>query len=117
MSSIANWSYTAKATIWALIPGQQDRWGKNVYAAPVTFFCDYGSKSKRQREAPAMGAELIVNQYVWTEYADAKIGDRLVIGEYTDAYPVEHADTVVDIGRDADTFERLADDYEIGTGT
>lgn len=116
MSSVANWSYTARATIWPFIR-LDDRWGKAVYGPPVSFDCDYGSKRKRRHERPVMGDALVINMYVWTEYADAKVGDRLVIGEFTDAEPVEASNTVAYVDRDADTFERLADDYEIGTAT
>lgn len=119
MSNVANWSYTARATLWPLTG--TDRWGKPEYGPPVSFWCDYGSKKKRDRTSSAssraMGAELLVNMYVWTEYADAKVGDRLVIGEFTDPLPVQQSNAVAYVDRDADTFERLADDYEIGTGS
>jgi hypothetical protein len=44
------------------------------------------------------------------------MGDKLAIGEYTSLTPTDDANEVIDIGRDADTFERIADDYEIATG-
>ncbi|RXM25411.1 hypothetical protein EO238_11635 [Citrobacter sp. AAK_AS5] len=117
MSSAANWSYTAKATIWRKLVGANDEYGDpiNGYAAPEVIMCDYeGGLSKRIGN---LGAEIVVNNTVWTEFALADAGDYLLIGESTNADPIAAgADEVRQVIRYADTFERLADDYAILTG-
>lgn len=112
MSATANWSYTAKATIWPMTG--TDKWNKPTYGSPVVIDCGYGSRSKRNSNA--VGNEIAVKLYFWTEYADAKEGDMIAIGEHVDLTPIADADEVVDVGRDEDTFYRVADDYEIATG-
>lgn len=117
MSSVANWSYTAKATIWRKGAGGRDENGDpiNGYAAPVVIMVDYeGGLSKRIGN---LGAEIIVKNTVWTEYALADAGDYLLIGESTEVDPVvAGADEVRQVIRYGDTFERLADDCAILTG-
>ncbi|OKP29386.1 hypothetical protein [Serratia fonticola] len=112
MSATANWSYTARATIWPQT--DTDEWNKPIYGPPIVIDCDYGSKTRRK--SAEAGREISVKLYVWTEYADAKMGDKLAIGEFDSPTPVDDVDEVIDIGRDADTFDRVADDYEIATG-
>ncbi len=112
MSSISAWSLTSKATIWPFL--SMDEYGKPSYGPPVVIDCDYGSKTRRTSDG--IGREITVKLYVWTEYATAKTGDRLRIGESSSLTPTPDSDEVVDVGRDADTFERLLDDYEIATG-
>ncbi|EOM1471474.1 hypothetical protein [Enterobacter roggenkampii] len=117
MSSVANWSYTAKATIWRKGPGGRDENGDpiNGYAAPEVIMVDYeGGLSKR---IGSLGAEIVVKNTVWTEYEHAAAGDYLLIGVSTEADPVvAGADEVRQVIRYADTFERLADDFAILTG-
>lgn len=117
MSSVANWSYTAKATIWRKGARGRDENGDpiNGYDAPVVIMVDYeGGLSKR---IGSLGAEIVVKNTVWTEYALADAGDYLLIGESSDADPVAAgADEVRQVIRYADTFERVADDYAILTG-
>ncbi|HEN3625243.1 TPA: hypothetical protein U5E31_001884 [Yersinia enterocolitica] len=112
MSSAADWSYTAKATVWPMTG--TDKWNKPTYGAPVVIDCDYGSRSKRKSNV--IGNEIAVKLYFWTEYADAKEGDMIAIGAYADSAPIADADSIIAVGRDADTFERLIDDYELATG-
>ncbi|WP_368301287.1 hypothetical protein [Kluyvera sichuanensis] len=117
MSSTANWSYTAKATIWRKGPGGKDEYGDpiNGYAAPEVIMCDYeGGLSKRIGN---LGAEIVVKNTVWSEYALAAAGDYLLIGESANVDPVAAgADEVRQVIRYADTFDRIADDYAILTG-
>ncbi|MGP1943886.1 hypothetical protein ACTSLL_21620 [Citrobacter freundii] len=117
MSSTANWSYTAKATIWRKQAGGKDEYGDPIsgYAAPEVIMCDYeGGLSKRIGN---LGAEIVVKNTVWSEYALAAAGDYLLIGASTEADPVvAGADEVRQVIRYADTFERLADDWAIITG-
>lgn len=117
MSSAANWSYTARATIWRKQNGGTDEYGDpiNGYAAPEVIMCDYeGGLSKR---IGSLGEEIVVKNTVWSEYALAKMGDYLLIGEATNLDPLDAgADEVRQVIRYADTFERLADDYAIVTG-
>lgn len=116
MSSIARWSYTAAATIWRKLEGN-DKYGDPLgYSAPEVILCDYeGGLSKR---IGSLGSEIVVKNTVWTEYALAAAGDYLLIGESSETDPVTAgADEVRQVIRYADTFERMADDYAILTGT
>ncbi|HHA1754551.1 TPA: hypothetical protein ACOEA5_002393 [Enterobacter kobei] len=117
MSSVANWSYTAQATIWRKQSGGTDEYGDpiNGYAAPEVIMVDYeGGLSKR---IGSLGSEIVVKNTVWTEFALAAAGDCLLIGVSTESDPVvAGADEVRQVIRYADTFERVADDYAILTG-
>ncbi|EDX7955592.1 hypothetical protein JTV59_002261 [Salmonella enterica subsp. enterica serovar Minnesota] len=117
MSATANWSYTAKATIWRKQAGGKDEYGDPIsgYAAPEVIMCDYeGGLSKR---IASIGEEIVVKNTVWSEYALTAAGDYLLIGESTDTDPVAAgADEVRQVIRYADTFDRVADDYAILTG-
>lgn len=112
MSSLAAWSYTAKATIWPVI--DTDRYGKPTFGAPIVIDCDYGGDGKRGNGNA--GLEFVVKNTFWTEYAAAKVGDMIIIGESTSVTPPDDADEVKHIIRYADTFYRTADDYAVMTG-
>lgn len=121
MSSAANWSYTARATIWRKLG--KDEYGDSLsYSAPEVFMCDYqGGLSAKVTNASAslgnLGSEKVVKNTFWTEYANAAAGDYLLIGVSTEPNPVvAGADEVQQVICYADTFERLADDYVIITG-
>jgi len=115
MSSVANWSFTATATIWRKLEGTDEYGDPLGYAPPEQIMVDYeGGLSKR---IGSLGAEIVVKNTVWTEFALAEAGDYLLIGISTEADPVvAGADEVRQVIRYADTFERLADDYAILTG-
>lgn len=115
MSSVANWSYTATATIWRKLEGNDEYGDPLGYDEPEQILCDYeGGLSKK---LASLGAEIVVKNTVWTEFALAAAGDYLLIGVSTEADPVvAGADEVRQVIRYADTFERLADDYAILTG-
>ena len=115
MSEIARWSYTATATIWRKLEGNDEYGDPMGYAVPEQIMVDYeGGLSKR---IGSLGAEIVVKNTVWTEFALATAGDYLLIGVSTEADPVvAGADEVRQVIRYADTFERLADDYAILTG-
>ena len=86
MSSVANWSYTATATIWRKMDGNDEYGDPLGYSEPEQILCDYeGGLSKK---LASLGAEIVV----------------------------AGADEVRQVIRYADTFERLADDYAILTG-
>lgn len=111
MSSAARWSYTATATLWPALAA--DGWsGAQQYGAPVPIACDYASKSMTRRDA--RGREIVVSQVIYTERADVKQGDRVLIGASTATDPIAAgAREVLDVARNADTFDRLADDFEV----
>lgn len=115
MSSVAKWSYTATATIWRKLEGTDEYGDPLGYAEPEQILCDYeGGLSKRIGN---LGAEIVVKNTVWSEFALAEAGDYLLIGVSTESDPVvAGADEVRQVIRYADTFERLADDYAILTG-
>ncbi|WP_105626955.1 hypothetical protein [Cronobacter malonaticus] len=115
MSSVANWSYTATATIWRKLDGQDDYGDPLGYAAPEQILCDYeGGLSKR---IGSLGSEIVVKNTIWTEFTLADAGDYILIGESTEVDPIlAGADEVRQVIRYADTFERIADDCAIITG-
>ena len=102
MSSVANWSYTATATIWRRIrdaDGSDTDGGGQPYGweAPIAILCDYqGGLSAKIGD---LGREIVVKNTIWTEYATAR-----------------EADEIRQIVQFADTFERLADDFALITG-
>ncbi|MFD2756386.1 hypothetical protein [Comamonas terrae] len=113
MSASASWSYTAKATLWPLL-GRDDWAGQDAFGAPVAFDCDYSAKAERR--VNARGVEFVTRQLIYTEFAQAKQGDFVLIGESTATDPVAAgALEIRAITRYADTFDRAADDFEIAT--
>lgn len=118
MSAAAAWSYTAVATLWPLL-GRDDWTGAVTYGAPQAVACDYSAKAERRTMdggSNSVGIEFITKQIIYTERADIKRGDRILIGESTSLDPVAAgAAEVRTVTRNADTFDRLADDYEVAT--
>lgn len=113
MSAAASWSYTAAATLWPLL-GRDDWTGVASFGPPEVIACDYSSESKRMTDAK--GIEFTTRQILWTERADIKRGDRVLIGVSVDLDPVATgAHEVRSVKRGADTFDRLADDYTVMT--
>lgn len=113
MSSLASWSYTATATIWRAT-GRDDKTGKYTFAKPEQIKCDYSAKSERKTDEK--GVEFVSRMSLYTEYAAAKLGDYVLIGISTAADPIAvKASLVRSVVRNADTFNREADDYEIIT--
>ncbi|HAV1828435.1 TPA: hypothetical protein JG914_001198 [Enterobacter hormaechei subsp. steigerwaltii] len=115
MSATASWSYTATATIWRKLEGNDEYGDPLGYAPPEQILCDYeGGLSKR---IGSLGSEIVVKNTVWSEFALANAGDYLLIGVSSEPDPVvAGADEVRQVIRYADTFDRLADDYAILTG-
>lgn len=114
MSSLANWSYTAQATIWK--PLGSNEYGDSLgWSEPLVIACDYeGGLSKRLGD---IGGEKVVKNTIWSEYALADTGDYILIGVSTELDPITAgADEVMQAIRYADTFERSADDFAILTG-
>ncbi|OZN61309.1 hypothetical protein CIT29_29370, partial [Klebsiella pneumoniae] len=95
MSSVANWSYTATATIWRRIrdaDGSDTDGGGQPYGweAPIAILCDYqGGLSAKIGD---LGREIVVKNTIWTESATAREGDYILIGASTDAAPPDEAD-------------------------
>lgn len=113
MSSIASWSYTAKATHWPKI-GRDDWSGADTFGPPVAFACDYSAKAERRTDA--LGVEFVSTQIIYTERASIRPGDRVMLGESVEANPISAGASVVrSVARHADTFERVSDDYEVVT--
>ncbi len=113
MSAVASWSYTAKATVWPFL-GKDDWAGVSTFGPPETFDCDYSAESKRMTDA--RGIEFTTRQIIYTERADIKQGDMVLIGESVLPTPqAAGAYEVRLIKRDADTFDRVADDYQVIT--
>ncbi|MCC3749684.1 hypothetical protein LLQ46_22765 [Rouxiella badensis] len=117
MSATANWSYTAKCTIWRRDTSSPASEFPNsaAYLPPEVIMCDYqGGLSKKVGD---VGSEKVVKNTIWTEYALADMGDFILIGESSELDPIAAgADGVMAVIRYADTFDRVADDYAIITG-
>jgi glutaredoxin len=114
MSAAANWSYTARATLWPRTG--RDGWrGRAAFGAPVAIACDY--KSEARRMVDSTGIEFVTRHLIYTEHAAAKRGDYVLIGDSTDADPtvVDGAEEVKAVTRYGDTFDRQFDDYVIAT--
>lgn len=113
MSAASSWSHTSKATVWPLV-GRDDWTGQIAYGAPSVFACDYSAEAKRMTDAK--GVEFTTRQVIYTERADIKQGDMVLIGESGETSPIAAgAFEVRAITRDADTFDQVADDYTIAT--
>lgn len=113
MSAAASWSYTAAATLWVML-GRDDWTGAITYGAPQAVACDYSAKAERRTDA--LGVEFTTRQIIYTERADIKRGDRIIIGTSASLDPIAAgAAEVRAITRNADTFDRLVDDYEVLT--
>lgn len=117
MSNVANWSYTAKATIWHSASINES--GERTFSPPVVIDCDYilgGTSKSIGGMVSNIGLNFVIKNTFWTEYSQAKIGDFILIGEYSDLNPVSiDADEIRHITQYADTFERSADDFAIIT--
>lgn len=111
MSSLASWSYTSKATHWSLLAS--GAFGSTLtFGAPSAFACDYAAD--RSIESKERGDEIGVGLTLYTEKADIKPGDRVLLGVSALADPAAAgALTVQRVLRNADTFELLRDDYEV----
>lgn len=113
MSAAAAWSYTAAATLWARL-GRDDWSGVESWGPPQVIACDYSAKAERRTDAT--GVEFVTRQIIYTERADIQQGDRILIGTSVSLDPVSAgALEVRSVQRHADTFDRLADDYEVAT--
>lgn len=119
MSSVARWTYTAKATIWRV--ASENEYGNKTFYPPEYIDCDYGLDTKiaglLSIGVSGIGSEFSTANTFWTEYANASQGDYILIGESSELDPIKAgASEIKHITRYADTFERLADDYVLTTG-
>ena len=102
MSSVANWSYTATATIWRKLEGNDEYGDPLGYAEPEQILCDYeGGLSKK---LASLGAEIVVKNTVWTEYA---LAARLIKEGRINVKPIITA--TLPFERAVEAFEMAAD--------
>jgi len=114
MSSAASWSYTSQATHWPLLT-RGDWGGTMTFGQPAVFDCDY--KAELVSVTNERGIEFVSRQKIYTEKADIKQGDRVLIGVSEVVDPLAAgALEVQSVARYADTFEQLRDDFEVVTG-
>lgn len=113
MSAVASWSYTAKATLWPLL--SRSEWsGAQQFGAPQTIACDYSQDARVMTDAK--GDEFTTRLVLFTERAGIKQGDRVALGVLTEPNPaVAGALEVRHVLRQADVFDRVADDYQVAT--
>lgn len=114
MSASANWSYTATATLWPWLD-REDWGGAQTFGPPVTFACSYSAKAERRTDD--RGVEFVTRQIIYTERADIKQQDRILIGDHTDKIDPLAAGAleVRAVERQHDVFDGLADDFEVST--
>jgi hypothetical protein len=112
MSSAASWSYTASITIWSKNP---QNWDDAVtWSPPIVFKGDYSATSERL--VSSAGIDFVAKQNIFTEYADAKVGDMVLIGSSTNPDPHSvNAQEILLILDYGDTLSRQAPDYRIVT--
>lgn len=114
MSTLANWSYTSKATHWARL-GRDDWTRQASFGPPTVFACDYMAESRKAVDD--RGEEFITREVIHTEKSDIRRGDFILIGLSAALDPAALADAheVRAVTRYADTFENAADDYKAMT--
>lgn len=116
MSSVARWSYTAKATIWPLLG--KNEYHEAIYGAPISFSCDYGSEAKTYKDS--IGVEFVSRLTIWHDgYPEAKRGDYVAIGVFTESSPIDVTEsdevrTILNYGNTLDRNDKP--DYAIITG-
>ena len=111
MSSLSAWSLTHTVTWWPIL--SRDDWdGSAGYGAPVSVPCDY--KADMRTAMAARGNEFVSKLTIYTE-ANIPVGSRVVLRADVSASPPSDADEVRAVVRYADTFEMLADDFEVLT--
>jgi hypothetical protein len=113
MSAAAAWANTHTATLWPLTTAA-DWKGAPAFGSPVTFPCDY--KAEARTLTNARGQEFTSRLQLYTERADVKPGDRVLVGVSTAADPASvGAAEVMAVIRYADTLDGLADDFLVAT--
>jgi hypothetical protein len=113
MSAAANWSYTATATLWPWL-GRDDWTGVESFGPPELIACSYSAKAERRTDG--RGVEFVTRQLIYTERADIKQQDRILIGSHAGADPLAAgALEVRAVQRHHDVFDGLADDWEVST--
>lgn len=118
MSQLASWSYTAIATVWHRTG--RDPAGDQIFSGPIKIKCDYilggSSKIVGGTSSNSVGVNFVIKNTFYTEYALIKEGDFILIGDHEENDPIKiNAEKVRKIIQYADTFYRLADDFEIIT--
>lgn len=114
MSRAASWSYTAPVTLWPVIARGSSWDGAAQYGAPILLAADYKYTTKQM--VTADGTPFTSSAKVYTEFATAKAGDRVAIGDHTTQLePVSTSGIVRVVERYADTLERVADDFVLVT--
>lgn len=111
MSSLSTWSLTHTATYWP-ITGRGEWDGLPTFGGPVSVSCDY--KAETRTAMDALGNEFVSRMTIYTEQ-DIPIGSRVVLREEALPSPPNDAQEIRAVVRYADTFEGLADDFEVLT--
>lgn len=111
MSAASAWSFTSKATHWPLVT--RGEWGGTLtFGVPAAFDCDYVTELVTERNES--GDEFTSSLQLYTEKADIKQGDRVLLGVSELADPLAAGALHVHrVRRYADTFDKLRDDFEV----
>ena len=96
MSEIGRWSYTAPCTLWRSLGVAEN--GDASWGSPEIIMCDY--QGGISAKIGSLGTEIVVKNTFWSEFAEAKRGDYILIGESNMLDPTEAgADEVVQVIR------------------
>lgn len=111
MSSLSAWSLTHTVTWW---PAQyRSEWdGAIVYGMPASAPCDY--KSQTRTATDSRGSEVVSQMTIYTEAA-IPVDAMCVLRLDASATPPSDSQRVLSVLRYADTFDGLADDFEVLT--
>lgn len=116
MSTIANWSYKSKATIWRA--GARDEQGDRVFADPIHIDCAFslGSSSDTSDGKDEIKPDIVVYTELLSGGAivpQPELGDLISIGEHVGP-PVSSARIVTSVIRyDMAAMSAGFDDYEV----
>lgn len=112
MSKIARWAYKLKYTIWPAVPSD-DFGGGASFGAPVVF---NGIHKAEEKEILSASGDIVrISLSVFSEYALAKVGDMVAVGEFSSGDPFScGARRVADSIEKANPFGQEPD-YEIMT--
>lgn len=114
MTSLANWSYSQPCTLWKAMG--KDKYGQPQFSAPIAIMCDYGLNAAIA--ASAQGSEQNARNTFWTEYAEASIGDFIIVGASDETSPpMANAQQILNVINYGNTFDRAEPpDFALITG-
>lgn len=111
MSSLSAWSLTHTVTYWP-VQSRHEWDGEMSYGPPVSAPCDY--KAQTRVTTDSRGTEAVSQMTIYTE-ANIPVDAMCVPRADVSASPPNDAQRVLSVLRYADTFDGVADDFEVLT--